>query len=148
VDAIVRQLPATHEQGLPPIAFGAPGPVRDALNEAILSGSKTSSSNLLVAYRAGGEVIPVPGEARALLDSHGEPIALLRFGRISQRLLGDVDADLASLEGKSVEDWHRVHREFWSSIAPGIRAHLDDDDWEPSDSDVVVTTEFRVERAG
>ncbi|MFS0894103.1 Gfo/Idh/MocA family oxidoreductase [Microbacterium sp. 179-I 3D3 NHS] len=145
VDAIVGGLPTTGKASRP-LVFGAPGEVRDALNEAVVSGRKTSSTTLLVAYGALGDTVPRPGETRVLLDSDDEPLATILFERVAQRRLGDVDGEVTALEHLEPERWNAVHREYWASITPQIRVHLSDDGWDLSDDEVIVTTEFRVIR--
>ena len=127
------------------LTFGAPGETRDAINAAITSGKKTSSSNLKLAYDAGNEPVPHAGEERLLLDSEEQPIARIRFRRVSERLLLDVDAELAGLEGASVDEWRTSHDRYWRSLEREICVFLGVEHWDPADTDVVVTTEFSVE---
>ncbi|MGG7465776.1 Gfo/Idh/MocA family oxidoreductase [Plantibacter sp. YIM 135347] len=125
------------------VMFGPAGPIRDAMNGAILRGEKNSSSNLLVAIEAMRDTVPTAGETRVLLGSNDEPVALLHYDRVSQRLLGDVDEPLAALEHRTLDDWHAAHRDFWSTLTDDVRTHLGDPAWTLSDDEVVVTTQFR-----
>jgi uncharacterized protein YhfF len=43
---------------LPVAEFGFPGPLRDKLVEAVLSGEKTATTGLLAAYEYEGEAVP------------------------------------------------------------------------------------------
>lgn len=125
------------------ITFGPAGPIRDAINAAILTGEKTSSSTLLIAYHALRQTVPAVGEVRVVLDSQERPIAELEFDRMHQLRLSDVDEALAALEHISVADWHVGHGQYWASIAHDIAAYLQVDEWEPSPTDTVVTSVFR-----
>jgi uncharacterized protein YhfF len=62
---------------LPAAEFGFPGPLRDRLVAAILSGAKTSTSGLMVAYEREDEPLPEAGQLSAVLDSAGRRVAWL-----------------------------------------------------------------------
>lgn len=59
---------------LPEGHFGAPGPMRDRLVAAILSGEKTGTSSLVYEYEANNEPLPAVGDREAVLDSEGKPV--------------------------------------------------------------------------
>lgn len=63
--------------GLPPMGLAFPGPVRDALVAAVLSGAKTSTTGLLVEYEKEGEPLPRLGDRYALIDSGDRPVAVV-----------------------------------------------------------------------
>ncbi|SCG80211.1 hypothetical protein GA0070609_6308 [Micromonospora echinaurantiaca] len=54
---------------LPRAEFAFPGPLRDKLVSAILSGAKTSTTALLVGYERANEPLPEVGQRSAVVDS-------------------------------------------------------------------------------
>jgi len=52
--------------GLPRAEFGFPGPLRDRLVAAILDGSKTSTTSLLLGYESSDERLPTVGDRSVL----------------------------------------------------------------------------------
>ena len=63
------RLAATSREDLPVAEFAFPGPLRDQLVAAILSGEKTTTTGLLVGYERDSEPLPRPGLRQAVLDS-------------------------------------------------------------------------------
>jgi hypothetical protein len=53
-------------EGLPVAEFAFPGPLRDQLVAAILSGGKTTTTGLLAGYERDGEPLPRPGSRQAV----------------------------------------------------------------------------------
>src|SRR2546430_625358 len=56
---------------LPVAEFGFPGPLRDQLVAAILSGEKTTTSGLVADYEHENEPLPDPGLRQVVVDSAG-----------------------------------------------------------------------------
>src|SRR5262245_507308 len=56
---------------LPLAEFAFPGPLRDQLVAAILSGAKTSTSGLALEYEREKEPLPEVGQQSAVVDSEG-----------------------------------------------------------------------------
>lgn len=56
---------------LPLTEFAFPGPLRDQLVAAILSGAKTSTSGLVLDYERENEPLPKVGLYSAVVDSEG-----------------------------------------------------------------------------
>nr|WP_319463214.1 hypothetical protein [Micromonospora sp. RTP1Z1] len=54
---------------LPRAEFEFPGPLRDKLVAAILSGAKTSTSALVLGYERANEPLPEVGQRSAVVDS-------------------------------------------------------------------------------
>ncbi|MDI3408611.1 ASCH domain-containing protein [Streptomyces cavernicola] len=130
--------------GLPPLEFAFPGPLRDALVAAVLSGAKTSTTGLFLE----GEELPRPGDRQALIDSAGRPVAVVETTGIRVIALGEVDLQHALDEGEgyaTVAEWRSAHEEFWHS--DGIRAALGDPGFTVDDATRVVAERFRVVRA-
>jgi uncharacterized protein YhfF len=130
---------------LPVSEFAAPGPLRDQLVAAILSGAKTSSSSLMVQYERENEPLPEVGELSAVLDSEGRRVAVIEMTDVRLVRLADVDLQHALDEGEgyeSVEQWRSGHEEFWHSAE--VRAALGDPDFTVNDDMLMVAERFRL----
>ena len=130
---------------LPTAEFAFPGPLRDKLVAAILSGAKTTTSALVAGYL--DEPLPVAGQVSAVLDSAGNRIAAIELTEVRVVRLGDVDLRHAIDEGEgftSVAEWRAGHEEFWHS--PEVRAELGDPDFTVDDDTEIVTERFRLLR--
>jgi uncharacterized protein YhfF len=125
--------------------FAFPGPLRDQLVAAILSGAKTTTSGLLVGYERDGKPLPRPGDRWVVIDSAGEPVALIEVAAIRVIRLADVDLTHAIGEGEgfeSVAEWRADHEAFWHSAE--ARAELGDPAFTVNDDTQVVAEEFRL----
>ena len=125
--------------------FAFPGPLRDLLVGAILSGAKTTTSGLLIDYERDGEPLPRPGDRSVVIDSAGEPVTLIELVAVRVVRLADVDLAHALGEGEgygSVADWRSGHESFWHSDQ--VRAEIGDPGFTVDDDTLVVAEEFRV----
>ena len=96
--------------------FGFPGPLRDRLVDAVLSGAKTATSSLLADWERDGERLPVAGELQTVIDSAGLPVAIIEVVESELVALGAVDDRVARAEGESyvtAADWRSEHERFW-----------------------------------
>jgi uncharacterized protein YhfF len=59
------------------VEFAFPGPLRDQLVAAILNGSKTSTTGLVVDYEHEGEPLPEVGSRSVVIDSDDRPVAVI-----------------------------------------------------------------------
>lgn len=130
---------------LPAAEFAFPGPLRDLLVAAILSGEKTSTSALLIGYERDDEPLPQVGQLSAVLDSAGSRVAVIEVTDVRTARLADVDLRHALDEGEgyeSVEQWRTGHEEFWHSAES--RAELGDPGFTVTDDTMVVLERFRL----
>ncbi len=125
--------------------FGFPGPLRDRLVEAVLSGAKTATSSLLADWQRDGEQPPAAGELQTVVDSAGIPVAIIEIVESEVLALGDVNDRVACAEGESYQTaagWRSEHERFWrEEVFP---------DWEGdvprlNDSTPVVVQWFRLQ---
>jgi uncharacterized protein YhfF len=129
---------------LPPAEFGFPGPLRDKLVAAILSGAKTSTTSLAAQY-GGAEPLPAVGDRSAVVDSAGRPVAAIEVTEVRVIRLADVDLRHAIDEGEghtSVAAWRAAHERFWHGA--DMRAYLGDPAFVVDDDTPVVAERFRV----
>lgn len=136
---ILSDLPAGH--------YGEPGPLRDKLVAAILSGEKTGTSFLAYEIEVRGQEEPLPkaGDLEAVLDSDGNRVCVTEVVSVEVLPLGKITLQHALDEGEgfaSVEDWREAHLAFWTSDY--YRAALGEYFREPTDETPVVYTRFRV----
>lgn len=142
---IFSMLSPSEIAGLPVEEYGFPGPLRDALVEAILDGRKTSTTSLVVQYKLEDQPLPVVGERGVVVDSLGRPVCITEVTEVRVVPLGTVDEAHAIDEGegyRAVSDWRAGHEEFWHST--DFRAALHDPSFTVSDSTEAVLVRFRV----
>ena len=128
---------------LPPAEFAFPGPLRDKLVAAILSGAKTATTSLAIEY-GDDEPLPAVGDRSAVIDSAGRPVAAIEVTEVRVVRLADVDLRHALDEGEgdaSVASWRAGHERFWNSA--DMRAALGDT-FVVDDDTMVVAERFRV----
>jgi uncharacterized protein YhfF len=132
------------ETPLPLFELAHPGPLRDQLVAAVLSGAKTATSSLRVFYDLESEALPVAGTRSILVGSDGEQVALVESIAVVQLRLGDVDDAIAHAEGEGFADagaWRASHEAFWQEeldmMAGGEAVGMDDDT-------IVVVETFRL----
>ena len=134
----------THE-GLSRMEFGFPGPLRDALVSAVLSGKKVSTSSLQREYELEGSPVPVPGTRSVLVDSMDRPVAVIEVTSVKVVRLGDVEESHALDEGEryeSIAEWRVGHESFWHSDE--MRQELSGSAFVVNDDTPVVLERFRV----
>jgi uncharacterized protein YhfF len=125
--------------------FAFPGPLRDQLVAAILAGEKTTTSGLVVDYEHENEPLPSPGLRQVVVDSAGEPVAVIETTAVRVIRLADVDLDHALGEGEgytTVAEWRASHEQFWHSAE--MREALADPEFAVTDDTLVVAQQFRV----
>lgn len=125
--------------------FGFPGPLRDQLVAAIVSGAKTTTTGLIANYEHDGDPLPVPGQRAIVIDSAGRPVTVIETVAVRVIRVGDVDLEHALGEGEgytSVAEWRAGHEEFWHSDE--MRAALDDPTFTVDEDTMMVAEEFRV----
>ncbi|HVT66707.1 MAG TPA: ASCH domain-containing protein [Trebonia sp.] len=129
---------------LPVIELAAPGPLRDSGVAAILAGDKTAMTGLLEIHEHTGEPVPEPGQRFAVLDSAGQPAAVIEFTEVSVIPIATVGDDYAYAEGRGYADaaeWRRAHEDFFRSEAVAVYLGAEP---EITDDTLVVTERFRL----
>lgn len=135
----------TDYSALPVCEFAFPGPLRDQLVAAVLDGSKTSTTAMLIGYEIDQEDLPVTGLQEVVIDSAGTPVAVIEMTEVRQVRLAEVDLQHAIDEGEgftTVDQWRAGHEEFWHS--QDIRDEMNDPDFTVNDDTVLVLQRFRL----
>lgn len=130
---------------LPRAEYMFPGPGRDRLVDAILSGAKTATSCLLAELERAGEPLPQVGEREVVVDSAGQPVCVTEATGVQVVCLAAVGDEHAHAEGEGYADaaaWRAGHERFWTS--PEMVAELGDPPLTLTDETPVVCTTFRV----
>jgi uncharacterized protein YhfF len=134
-----------NREPLKPYLLAYPGPLRDQLVAAVLSGQKVSTTGLLAEYEAEQEELPPVGERSALIDSDGREVAVIELTEVRVLRLGEVDLQHALDEGEgyaSVAEWRAGHEAFWQGDE--MREALGEPGFVVDDETVVVAERFRV----
>ena len=103
---------------LPVLELAFPGPERDSGVAAILAGEKTALTGLLQLYQHEGEPVPRPGGRFSVLDSAGQPVAVIELTEVRVVPISTVDDDYARAEGRGYADaaqWRTAHEDFFCS---------------------------------
>ncbi|MFD0147744.1 MULTISPECIES: ASCH domain-containing protein [unclassified Streptomyces] len=132
---------------LKPFELAFPGPLRDQLVAAVLSGEKTSTTGLLVEYEVEGDALPRVGERWALIDSRGLPVAVVETTEVRVLPVGEIDLRFAVEEGEgytTVAEWRASHERFWHGAE--MREFLGDPEFTVTDATVAVAERFEVVR--
>jgi uncharacterized protein YhfF len=119
--------------------------LRDQLIEAILAGTKTSTTSLKLEYEHQHVSLPRVGDRSALIDSQGQLVAVLETTSVRVVPLAEVDLAHARDEGEGYEtvaQWRAVHESFFHS--PELRAALGGPDFTTDDTTPVVLERFEV----
>jgi uncharacterized protein YhfF len=135
----------TGTRGLPVAEFGFPGPLRERLVAAILSGEKVTTTGLLEEHRREGTKPDVAGSRELVVDSEGRGVAVIELVEVEIRRMGDVDLAFAIDEGEgftSVAEWREAHLAFFTSAE--MTAVLGDPPVVIDDDTLVVCSRFRV----
>ncbi|MGA5218937.1 ASCH domain-containing protein [Streptomyces cinereoruber] len=135
----------TGPHALKPFLLAFPGPLRDRLVAAVLSGEKTATTGLLLEYEAEKEELPEFGERSALIDSDGREVAVVEITEVQVLPLRDADLRLALAEGegyRSVAEWRAGHEDFWHGEE--MREALGDPGFVVDGDTVLVVEWFRV----
>ena len=130
---------------LPRAEFAFPGPLRDRLVAAILSGAKTSTSGLVLEYERANEPLPSVGQLEAVVDSDDRRVAAIELTEVRVVRLADVGLRHVLDEGegdKSVAQWRTGHESFWHSAE--VRAELGDPSFTVNDDTLVLAQRFRL----
>ncbi|MFI2349915.1 ASCH domain-containing protein [Streptomyces sp. NPDC019443] len=134
-----------NREPLKPYLLAFPGPLRDQLVAAVLSGQKVSTTGLLAEYEAEQEELPPVGERSALIDSDGREVAVIELTEVRVLRLGEVDLQHALDEGEgyaSVAEWRAGHEAFWQGDE--MREALGEPGFVVDDETRVVAERFRV----
>ncbi len=103
-----RHMPETAEpttfRGMPAWGFAFPGPLRDELTALALDGTKTATSSLAVDFVVEGAMPARAGDLEVMLDSAGQPVAIVEITKVALSTIALVDDEFALAEGEGFAD--------------------------------------------
>ncbi len=108
---------------LPTFELAYPGPLRDQLVAAVLTGAKTSTSSLLVEYSGDDDPLPVVGLRYLMVDSDRRPVGIIETTQVRTVPIAEVDLAFAQEEGEgyqTVAAWREAHERYWTGNIPGV----------------------------
>lgn len=132
---------------LPRWGFASPGRIRDELTALALAGRKTATTGLLVELELEGEPVPVAGERSVLVDSAGQPVAIVETVGCRVIRLADVDDRHAIDEGEgyaNAAEFRAEHERFWNGYLHELRRGLGDPSFTITDDTLVTAERIRV----
>jgi uncharacterized protein YhfF len=113
--------PTPVESVQPPAwSFGATPEHADELLELVLDGTKTATASALWDFEAEEEPLPEPGMLGIVLDSVGQPRALIVTTEVSVVPFDEVGEEHARLEGeddRTLASWRENHERFFTEHA-------------------------------
>jgi uncharacterized protein YhfF len=130
---------------LPRVEFAFPGSLRDKLVGAILDGTKTSTTSMVMEYEVEDEAFPRTGTRQVVVDSFNRAVAVIETMDVQRVRLGAVPWEHARDEGEgysSVSKWRVGHEHFWHSAE--MRIGLGDATFTVNDGTRVVLERFRL----
>lgn len=134
-------------EALPIIELGFPGELRDRLIDAVMRGTKTATTGLLLEYELENVPVPQVGQRFAVVDSAQVRVAAIEVTDVQVLALSHVDLEVARDEGEgfeTVEQWRAGHEAFWNGYIDELRALLDAPDWKLADETLVLVQRFRL----
>ena len=129
---------------LPPLVFGEPGEFRELMVALVMSGAKTGSAQLRVAYEMSGDPLPEVGTEYALIDSGRTAVAVVEVLEVVETTVADATLEMAEHESPTLEHWRTEHKNYWATLVPAIRKHRGDPEWTLTDAEPVISKVFRV----
>ena len=113
---------------------------------AILAGTKTTTTGLVLEYERAGRACPEAGQRYVVLNSASRPAALIEMTEVRKVPIADIDLRHVRDDGdESVAQWRAAHEEYWHSAE--MRELLGDPDFTAGDDTVVLAQRFRLVRA-
>ncbi|MFC7487490.1 ASCH domain-containing protein [Knoellia sp. CPCC 206453] len=113
----------------PAWSFGAGPEQADELLGLVLAGTKTATAGALWDYEAEEEALPEIGTLSIILDSNGQPRALIETTEVQVVPFDEITDEQARLEGEgdlSLAYWREVHQRFFTEVADHDRGFSTD----------------------
>ncbi|WP_233429233.1 MULTISPECIES: ASCH domain-containing protein [Brevibacterium] len=110
-------------------AFGATAAHADELLTLVLDCAKTGTASAMQDVKADGEPVPEVGQASVILDSRGQPRAVIVTTAVDIVPFSQVSAEHAYSEGegdRSLAAWREIHERFWAEHCQGADGFSED----------------------
>lgn len=90
------------------------GEAADELAQAVIEGRKTATCSAHVLYELENEPIPAIEEYSIILNSHDEPVAIIKTVDVSVMPMNEVTEEFALAEGDgSYRNWKEIHERYF-----------------------------------
>ena len=133
--------------GMAAFGFAVPGPLREELTAAVLTGAKTATTSLAVDFAIDGSILPRVGDRSVIYDSELRPVAVIETTAWTLSTISQVGDELAWAEGEGYRDaaeWRVSHERYWNGFLDDYRRDLHDPDFSLTPSTAVVCEWFRL----
>ncbi|MFI8632896.1 ASCH domain-containing protein [Microbacterium sp. NPDC077663] len=111
--------------------FGDSPRLADQLLEAVISGPKRATAELVAEFTTHGDELPRIGGHWIACDGTGAPRIIIRSTELRVGQFGSVDAAFAYDEGeddRTLESWQREHRRYFTRVAAARGAVWSEED--------------------
>jgi phosphoribosylaminoimidazole-succinocarboxamide synthase len=105
--------------GMRTMEFGSPGPLRQRLNDLVLSGAKVAAFGHPAEYEAEGEEPEHVGERLAVVDDTGQWVCTIEITATAQVRVGEATWAMVEAEGEDdadLEQWREGHAAYWEPL--------------------------------
>lgn len=102
----------------------------DYLAEQVVKGIKTATCSGYLFYELENEPLPEINDFSIVLNSHDEPVAIIRTTDVNILPMNQVSESFARAEGEgdlSYEHWYRVHVDFFTKELDKLNRKFSDD---------------------
>lgn len=102
----------------------------DHLAEQVVKGIKTATCSGYLFYELENEPLPEINDFSIVLNSHDEPVAIIRTTDVNILPMNQVSESFARAEGEgdlSYEHWYRVHVDFFTKELDKLNRKFSDD---------------------
>ena len=109
-------------------AFAGGGELGDELLALVLSSTKQATASLPIEYTATNESLPSAGDLSIILDSKGNPGAIIERTSVKIVHFQDVTAEFAAREGegdRSLHYWREAHTWYFSKVCEQLGGKLE-----------------------
>lgn len=95
------------------------GEKADWLASLVVEGTKTATCSSYPLYELEGEALPAVGNYQIVLNSHDQPVAIIKSTAIDIYPFNEVPVEFALAEGEGTyEQWKEAHIAFFGRILP------------------------------
>lgn len=102
----------------------------DVLAQLVIDGIKTATCSGYTFYELENEPLPEPGDYSIILNSHDEPMAIIKTTDVTITPMNNVSEDFAISEGegdRTYQYWWDVHQKFFTQELSEVGREFSED---------------------
>lgn len=104
------------------------GEKADWLASLVVGGTKIATCSSYPLYEIEGEPLPAVGDYQIVLNSHDEPVAIIKSTSIEIYPFNEVPVEFALAEGEGTyEEWKEAHIAFFGRLLPEYNLQFTED---------------------